>query len=420
MIKTRKLDCGTTIVTEYIPHVQSAALGIWVRAGSVDETEDLAGVSHYIEHMMFKGTENRSARQIAYDVERIGGQFNAFTGKEATCYYIKTVSESIDKAAEILLDMVLNSKMDSEEMDKERNVIFEEMKMIQDTPDDDVHDMIAELVFKGHPLGQSIIGTVESLSGIDRKKLTEYLRREYTRDSIVIAIAGNFDEELLCSIFEEKMTKLLPSKPEKEVNTQPYEKGFSVKVKDIEQSHLCLAVPGIPYDHELYYAMGLLNNVFGGSMSSRLFQNIREEKGLAYAVYSSTNSYSNHGFFNIYAGVAHDKIGAAIAGIREELEILKEAGITEEELAMAKEQMKSTYIFAQENVSTRMFSIGKNMTVLGITQTPEEVIRGYNAVTMDDIAKATEIICDMDQYCAALVTNREIDLKELMEKKYEN
>ena len=275
MIKTKKLDCGTTIVMEYIPQVKSAALGIWVKAGSVDETEELAGVSHYIEHMMFKGTENRTAREIAYDVERIGGQFNAFTGKEATCYYIKTVSESLETGAEILLDMVLNSNMDAEEMEKERNVIFEEMKMIQDTPDDDVHDMIAELVFKGHPLGQPIIGTVESLSGIDREKLTGYLQREYTRDSIVIALAGNFDEEKMCSIFEERMLKLQPSKPEKTVNAEPYEKGFRVKVKDIEQSHLCLAVPGIAYDHELYYAMGLLNNVFGGSMSSRLFQNIR-------------------------------------------------------------------------------------------------------------------------------------------------
>ena len=420
MIKTKKLDCGTTIVMEHIPYVQSAALGIWVRAGSVDETEDLAGVSHYIDHMMFKGTENRTARDIAYDVEKIGGQFNAFTGKEATCYYIKTVADSLEAGAEILLDMVLNSVMDPVEMEKERNVIFEEMKMIQDTPDDDVHDMIAELVFKGHPLGQPIIGTVESLSGIDREKLTGYLQREYTRDSIVIALAGNFDEEKMCSIFEERMLKLQPSKPEKKVNAKPYEKGFRVKAKDIEQSHLCLAVPGIPYDHELYYALGLLNNVFGGSMSSRLFQNIREEKGLAYAVYSSTNSYSNHGFFNIYAGVSHDKVEDAIAGIREELEILKRDGITEEELAMAKEQMKSTYIFAQENVSTRMFSIGKNMTVMGMIQTPEEVIKGYNAVTMDDIARAAEIICDMDKYCAALVTNKEVDLKAIMEKKHEN
>ncbi len=417
MITTRKLNCGTTIVMEKIPHVQSAALGIWVKAGSVDEPEDIAGVSHYIEDMMFKGTEKRTARDIANDVEKIGGQFNAFTGKEATCYYIKALSSSLDTAAEILLDMVTNSRMDEEEMEKERKVIFEEMKMILDTPDDDVHDMIAELVFKGHPLGQPIIGTVESMMSIDREKLTGYFKREYTRDSIVIALAGNFDEDAVCEMFEDKLLRLEPSKEKKEVKTEPYEKGFRVKVKDIEQTHLCLAVPGIAYDHELYYALGLLNNVLGGSMSSRLFQNIREEKGLAYSVYSSTNSYSNHGFFNIYAGVAHDKIGDAIKGIREELELLKRDGITEEELSMAKEQMKSTYIFAQENVSTRMFTIGKNMTIMGMTQTAEEVIEGFNAVTMEDINRAAELICDLDQYCAAAVTNKEIDLKAMMEKK---
>lgn len=416
MITTRKLDCGTTVVMEKISHVQSAALGIWVKAGSVDEAEDIAGVSHYIEHMMFKGTEKRTARDIAYDVEKIGGQFNAFTGKEATCYYIKTLSSSLDSAAEILLDMLTGSKFDVEEMAKERRVIFEEMKMIQDTPDDDVHDMISELVFKGHPLGQSIIGTTESLMNIDREALTGYLKREYTRDNIVIAIAGNFDEDAVCAMFEDKLLKMLPEKSEKSFEVKPYEKGFKVKVKDIEQTHFCLAVPGLAYNHELYYAMGLLNNVLGGSMSSRLFQNIREEKGLAYSVYSSTNSYSNHGFFNIYAGVSHDKIADAIAGIREELESIKRDGITEEELSMAKEQMKSTYIFAQENVSTRMFTIGKNMAIMGMTQTTEEVIEGFNKVTMEDIDRAAYIICDLNQYCAAAVTNKEIDLKSMMEK----
>lgn len=416
MIKTRKLNCGTTLVMEQIPYVQSAALGIWVKAGSVDETEDISGISHYIEHMMFKGTEKRTAKEIAADVDRIGGQFNAFTGKEATCYYIKTLSSSLEKAAEILLDMIIGSKMDEEEMEKERRVIFEEMKMIQDTPDEDVHDMIAELVFKGHPLGQPIIGTPESLMNIDRKTLTGYLEMEYVRDSIVIAVAGNFDEDALCGFFEDKLSKLLPSKAPKTPVIKSYGKSFAVKTKDIEQTHLCLAVPGISLDDDLYYAMGLLNNVLGGSMSSRLFQNIREEKGLAYSVYSSTTSYTSGGFFNIYAGVSHDRIEDAIWGIKEELELLRRNGITEEELSMAKEQMKSTYIFAQENVATRMFSIGKNMTLMGTPQTAEEVIEGYNKVTMSDIDRAAEIIGNMNNYSAAAVTDRQIDLKRIMAK----
>lgn len=235
MIKTKKLNCGTTVVMEKIPHLQSVALGTWVRAGAVDEPASIAGVSHYIEHMMFKGTERRTAKEIASDVDKIGGQFNAFTGKEATCYYIKTLSDNVDRAAEILLDMILNSNMDAQEMEKERNVIREEIKMIQDTPDDDVHDTVCELVFKGNPLGNSIIGTPETLDHIDRVALTGYLSREYTRDSMVIAIAGNFDEERICSLFEDQLTKLAEKKEKKEHDFQPYGPRYKVKTKDIEQ-----------------------------------------------------------------------------------------------------------------------------------------------------------------------------------------
>lgn len=415
MIQTRKLDCGTTVIMEQIPHLQSVALGAWVRAGSVDEPAEIAGVSHYIEHMMFKGTEKRSAKEIAADVDRIGGQFNAFTGKEATCYYIKTLSSNLDKAAEILLDMLLNSRMDKEEMKKEKRVICEEIKMIQDTPDDDVHDTVCELVFKGNPLGNSIIGTPASLDNIDRDVLVDYMEREYTRDSIVIAIAGNFDEDAICELFQDKLGSLRDAKDQKPYTLQPYRPGYKVKIKDIEQSHISLATQGVALEDEAYYAMGLLSNIMGGSMSSRLFQNIREEKGLAYSVYSVASSFSSSGYFNIYAGVAHNKVKDAIAGIKEELEILKRDGVTEEELATAKEQMKSSYIFGQENVTGRMFSIGKNMVICGKIHTPEEVIEGFNQVTMDDMRQAANRICDMSAYCGAAVTNEDFDLKAIME-----
>lgn len=415
MIQTRKLSCGTTVVMEKIPYVRSVAMGTWVRAGAVDEPAAIAGVSHYIEHMMFKGTDKRTAREIASDVDKIGGQFNAFTGKEATCYYIKTLCENLDKAAEILLDMLLNSKMDQEEMKKEKSVIKEEIKMIQDTPDDDAHETVCELVFKGNPLGNSVIGTPETLDHIDRKALTEYLKREYTRDSLVIAIAGNFDEDEVCRMFEDRLNKLGASKEKKPADIQPYKPGYKVKVKDIEQTHISLAVPGVALEDDRYYAMGLLSNIMGGSMSSRLFQNIREQKGLAYSVYSMTSSFSSGGYFNIYAGVAHEKTEDAIAGIKEELELLKKEGVTREELATAKEQMKSSYIFGQENVTGRMFSIGKNMSLCGRIQTPEEVIEGFNKVTMEDVQRVAEMVCDLQQYCGAAVTNREFDMKAVME-----
>ena len=414
-IEIRKLDCGVRVVMETIPHVQSAAIGIWVKTGAVNETAKYAGVSHYIEHMMFKGTENRNAREIAADIDKIGGQMNAFTSKESTCYYVKVLKDNFEKGAEVLLDMLSNSLFDKIEMDKERQVICEEIKMIEDQPDDLAHDVVSEILFKGNPLGNSIIGTPSSLNRISRKVLTEYFDTQYTRDSIVVSVAGNINPDQVCAYLEDKFDKLRASKPVHENGYTPYEKKHKVIVKDIQQSHLCLATRAISLIDPRYYAFSVLNNVMGGSMSSRLFQNIREEKGLAYSVYSMLSCFSSDGYFNIYAGVSHDKIGAAIGGIREELEILGSQGITEEELSASREQLKSSYIFGQENVASRMFAIGKNLILLDRVFTPEEVLEGLNAVTMDDIEEVKKTLCDMSSYSAVAVTNKRINLKRMME-----
>ena len=414
-IEIRKLDCGVRVVMETIPHVQSAAIGIWVKTGAVNETLKYAGVSHYIEHMMFKGTENRNAREIAADIDKIGGQMKAFTSKESTCYYVKVLKDNFEKGAEVLLDMLSNSLFDKIEMDKERQVICEEIKMIEDQPDDLAHDVVSEILFKGNPLGNSIIGTPSSLNRISRKVLTEYFDTQYTRDSIVVSVAGNINPDQVCTYLEDKFDKLRASKPVHENGYTPYEKKHKVIVKDIQQSHLCLATRAISLIDPRYYAFSVLNNVMGGSMSSRLFQNIREEKGLAYSVYSMLNCFSSDGYFNIYAGVSHDKIGAAIGGIREELEILGSQGITEEELSASREQLKSSYIFGQENVASRMFAIGKNLILLDRVFTPEEVLEGLNAVTMDDIEEVKKTLCDMSSYSAVAVTNKRINLKRMME-----
>lgn len=414
MIQTKTLNCGTTVVMEKIPHLQSAALGVWVRTGAVDERPETAGMSHYIEHMMFKGTEKRTAKELAEDVDKFGGQINAFTGKEATCYYIKTLSENVEKAAEVLLDMLLNSKFDEVEMEKEKSVIYEEIKMTMDSPDDEVHEMISELVFKGNPLQNSILGTPDSLKQIDRNSMKNYIREEYTRDSIVVAIAGNFDEEMICSMFDGQLSRLSPSKTEKKEMAIAGQPDFKVKAKDIEQTHICLATKGIPLEDERFYALNLLNNIMGSSMSSRFFQNIREEKGLAYAVYSMTTSYKRGGYYNIYAGVAHEKAAAAIQAIKDELKKLKQDGITTDELSMAKEQMKSGYIFGLENVNGRMFSIGKNMVISRKIHTPDEVLERFNKVTLFDIADVAELICDIGTYCGAAVTNETFDLQSIV------
>lgn len=418
MVTIKKLNCGTTVIMEKSERVQSAALGIWVRAGASDEWDEVSGVSHFIEHMMFKGTKNRTAKQIAEDVDKIGGVFNAFTGKEATCYYIKTLSSNICRGAEILLDMLTGSKFDQEEMDRERQVICEEIKMVKDTPDDDVYDTISELVAGGNPLGRSILGTPESLAGIDRSRLVDYRDQMYARDSIVVAVAGNFDEEAIEAIFEDRLTSLRDKKPKKEIQLKPYQQSFNVKVRDIEQTHICLATPGIALDDPRYYAFVLLNSIFGGSMSSRLFQNIREQKGLAYSVCSMNLFSSYWGFFSIYAGVSPEKAEEALGAIHYELDTLRESGVTEEELAMAKEQMKSSYIFGLESVNSRMFSIGKNKLLLDRVYAEEEVLSSFDRVTREDIREVAEMIGDYSSYCGAAVTGRDFDLERIV--KHEN
>ena len=414
MIINKKLDCGVRIVMEEIPYVQSVSLGIWVKTGSVDETAKNSGISHFIEHMLFKGTENRSAKKIAEDVDKIGGQMNAFTGKEATCYYIKTLSSNVDKAADILIDMFMNSKFDKSEMEKEKKVVCEEIKMIEDSPEDDAHDIISELIFKGDHFSKSIIGTPSSLKGITQNAIKSYIGQEYTRDSIVVSISGSFDQHQVCKLFDGKLINLNANKAAKTVEITEYSPTYKVKIKDIEQSHICLGLKGVSLDDDRYYSLALLTNVLGGSMSSRLFQSIREEKGLAYSVYSMTSSFSNCGYFNIYAGVSHDKVEDTVIAIKEELELLKDKGVTLDELGTAKEQLKGGYIFSLENVNGRMFSIGKNNLLLNKTFTSQEIIDSIDKVTMDDIKEVSELVTDIKNYSGVIIGRNQINLKKVL------
>lgn len=414
-IEIRKLDCGVRVVAEKTDYVQSAAFGVWVRAGAVDETPKNAGVSHFIEHMMFKGTEKRTARQIAEDIDRIGGQINAFTGKEATCYYVKTIGSNLEKGAEVILDMLSDSVFDKIEMGKERKVICEEIKMIEDQPDELAHDTVTELLFKETPLGKRIIGTPTSLKGISRNVLTAYKEAEYSRDAVVVSVAGSFDTDRLCEFLENKFDKLAASKKAKQHTYGQYRPNFRVMVKDIQQSHICLATKGIPLDDDRYYALQVLTNIMGGTMSSRLFQNIREEKGLAYSVYAVNNSFSKDGYYLIYAGVAHEKIKQALAGIREELAILQRSGVSADELSMSKEQMKTNYIFGQENVASRMFANGKNLLLLDRVYAAEEVTDGIERVSFADIDEVKRLICDPEAYTGVAVTDKRFDFKKTWE-----
>jgi predicted Zn-dependent peptidase len=415
MIEIKKMSCGTRVVLEQIPYVNSVAVGIWVRAGAVDEDDRTAGISHFIEHMMFKGTTTRSAKQLAEDVDNIGAQINAFTGKEATCYYIKSLASNALAATEILLDMFLNSTFERAELEKEKNVIYEEIKMIKDTPDEEIHDMLCEMVFKDHPLGNSITGTRSSLKAMTRNTLMNYINMEYTRDNIVIAIAGNFDTDAIVELFEERLMALAPQKVDKPVTDPGYRSRFSVKVKDIEQTHLCIGTRSMPLSDERYYAFSCLNNIMGSSMSSRLFQSIREERGLAYTVFSMNSSFRDSGYFNIYAGVGHEKVEETLGAIRDELNLLKKGGVTPAELNKAKEQLKSNYIFGLENVNGRMFSIGKNAIILDKVLSPDEILANIDAVTTEAVEEVSSIISDPGTYSAAAISAHKISLKRMVQ-----
>lgn len=414
MVNIKKLNCGVRLVTEKISHVQSAAIGIWVKNGAVDEYKEVSGISHFIEHMMFKGTENRTAKKIAEDIDKIGGQINAFTGKEATCYYVKVINTHLFDGAEVLLDMLNNSVFDSKEMTKERQVICEEIKMIEDQPDDLAHDTVCEMVFRGNELGNSIIGTKSSLKRITRPVMVDYKNKTYTKDSIVISASGNFDEEEFAKYLEDKFDKIFDSKPARKETAVEYKPSYKVIVKDIQQSHICMATKTIALGDPRYYSFSVLNNIMGGSMSSRLFQNIREEKGLAYSVYSMNSTFSTSGYYNIYAGVSHDKVAAAIDGIKEELDVLAAKGVSDEELSMSKEQLKSSYIFGQENVASRMFAIGKNLLLLGKVFTAEEVLKGIEEVSHESINAIKPMICNIDNYSAVCVNRDKINLKKMI------
>ncbi len=414
MIKNKTLDCGIRLVMEKIPYVQSVAIGIWAKAGSVDEDDENLGISHFIEHMLFKGTDRRSAKQIAEDIDKIGGQINAFTSKESTCYYVKSLSTNVEKAADVLVDMFMNSKFDEGEMEKEKRVVYEEIHMVEDSPEDDAHDTLYEVLFKGGPLSKPILGNKKTIKSFSQKTIRDYIEKEYTKDNIIIAVAGNFDENQICQFFMDKLKDLTSVKPEKIENALIYTPHFKVKIKDIEQSHICIGTKGLRLNDDLYFAMSLLNNIMGGSMSSRLFQNIREEKGMAYSVYSFASSYINDGFYGIYAGVSHDMVEKAVRAITDELNLLRTKGVTDEELSTAKEQLKGNHIFSLESVSGRMASLGRNKLLIGKNLTAQEITDKINGVTMDHVRTVAEKITAIDQYSGVLIGRQKKDIKKLL------
>ncbi|WHH58986.1 pitrilysin family protein [Petroclostridium sp. X23] len=395
MYKLHALANGVRIVSEYIPYVRSVSLGIWVGNGSRREDKKNNGISHFIEHMLFKGTTNRSAKDIAESIDCIGGQLNAFTGKESTCFYTKTLDTHIDIAIDVLSDMFFNSKISQSDIDVERKVIMEEINMYEDSPEELVHDILSETIWSADPLGYPILGTGESLQQINRDEISKYMENNYTPSNTVIAIAGNFDYDKVIDLLSKKFENW---KNINNIGSNYKETNFNsdivVKHKDTEQAHLCVGFEGIQQGNDSIYELLVVNTIFGGGMSSRLFQKIREEKGLAYSVYSYPSSYQNAGLFAIYAGMNPSQISEVVKLIFAEVDCLNKNKITKEELDKAKEQLKGNYILGLESTSSRMNSIGKSELLLKQIKTPDQILKRINDITIESVSDIIQKVFD--------------------------
>ncbi len=411
MIKTKKLENGIVLVTEKNLEMQAASIGVWIGAGSAYETPEISGISHFIEHMFFKGTSSRSYKMIAEDMDNLGAQFNAFTGREYTCFHAKAINSVFLETCDVLFDMMANSLFDSKEMKKELGVILEEMSMVEDTPDDYIIDLLIEDVMSGASVSNSIIGKRKSLKSITRQDILEYIKKQYVRDKIVIAVSGNFDEKKLIQKINESFAGFKATKKSKLVTEFDYKPKYTNKVRDINQSHIALGIPTMSMGADNYYAQAIVNEVLGGSMSSRLFQNIREERGLCYSIYSSPLSFAKNGMLYIYAGVSLGKEKDAIDGIAEELARLS---LTEDEIKNVKLRLKAGYIFGLEKLDNRMMRLGKNQLLLGRTYTAEETMREIDAVSYEDVENFCKSISNIKNYSGVSISNSKLDIKELI------
>lgn len=385
MIKKLTLDNGLRLLTEDIPHVRSLAVGVWVDVGSRDESNQVAGISHFIEHMMFKGTGKRTAKQIAETLDAVGGQLNAFTTKEYTCYYARVLDEHFELALDILSDMLFNSKFDSRDIDRERNVILEEVKMYEDTPDELVHDIFAGTIWQAHPLGRPIIGYADVILGIDRETIIDFIKKYYVPENIVIAVAGNIDHDVAAEKISAYFGGLKGEPSPRELEMPSPRREITCRSKDTEQVHLCVGVPGLPLEHEQVYVFQMVNTILGGGLSSRLFQEIREQRGLVYSIYSYHSSYHDTGLFCVYAGLSKENVGAMMELVFREIGDIRKNGVTEQELRRAKDQMKGNLLLSLENVSSRMSRLGKSQLYLGKVVSPDEIVERIKKVTVEDI-----------------------------------
>jgi predicted Zn-dependent peptidase len=387
MIVRDALDNGIRLVTESMGHVRSVSLGVWLTRGSRHETDRDSGIAHFVEHMLFKGTATRSAEDIAQAVDSIGGQLDAFTAKEYASYYVKVLDEHLPLAVDILSDIVLRPAFHDIDIEREKKVILEEIKMVEDTPDDLVHELFTQGFWENHALGRPILGTRETVESFNTDLLRSYFSNAYTPKNLIISAVGNIEHARVRELVEEKFGSMVQlGEPLKDDAPRVVPKTL-IRNKELEQSHLCVGVDSYPQKHEDRYSSYVLNTLLGGSMSSRLFQNVREKRGLAYAVFSGLSAYRDAGSFTVYAGCSNEAVGEVIDLVVEELRTVKKTPVPHAELQRSKDHLKGSLMLSLESTSSRMSHLARQEIYFDRQFGLDETLQGIEYVTAADVQR---------------------------------
>lgn len=405
-IKTTALPNGIKVITEAMPHVRSVSVGVWVGTGARRETPEQNGISHFIEHMLFKGTSNRSAEDIARSVDSIGGGLDAFTAKEMVCYNTKVLDEHLPIAMDVLSDLVLNPLFHDDDIEKEKGVILEEIKMDADNPDYLVHEIFSSNFWKDHPLGRPILGTRETVKKFNQASVRDYYTEVYSPENILVTAAGNLTHEKLVSLVAERFETVKPAGPLPALVAPSTHARISLKSKkELEQVHVCVGVPCYPISHEDRFICYVLNTVLGGGMSSRLFQNIRERQGLAYAVFSELNPYADTGCLVVYAGTSLESARKVVESILKEFTELKQQEVPAEELRRAKDHLKGSLMLSLESTSSRMSNLARQEMHFQRFFTLDELVESIEKVTSSEVQRVAQDFFDQRGVALTILGN---------------
>jgi predicted Zn-dependent peptidase len=386
-------------------HVRSISIGVWLTRGSRHESAERGGIAHFVEHMLFKGTSSRSAEDIAQAIDSIGGQLDAFTAKEYASYYIKVLDEHLPVALDILSDIVLNPAFSPDDLEREKKVVVEEIKMVEDTPDDLVHEIFTQCFWENHPLGRPILGTRETVESFNVDLLRDYFVTAYTPRNLIVSAVGNLDHGRVRDLVAEKFGSLASvGAPSGEKAPRVVPK-VVIRRKELEQSHVCLGTSSYPQNHDDRYASYVLNTLLGGSMSSRLFQNVREKRGLAYAVFSGLSAYRDAGSFTVYAGCANDVVAEVIDLVVEELRAVKQAPVLDSELQRAKDHLKGSLMLSLENTASRMSHIARQEIYFDRQFGLDETLQGIERVTISEVQRVASDLFKNDSLAATVLGN---------------